>query len=90
MNTLLLFFFCSQKIFLHVNKKHILRTKENVPYRIVPVETFRIFALISEKKEKSMDESPSEWQLSEFDWQLIKPIRIELYIILVIQSHCLS
>ena len=34
-------FFCSQKIILHVNKKYILRTKENVPYRTVPVETFR-------------------------------------------------
>ena len=30
-----------QKIFLHVNKKNFLRTKENVPYRTVPVETFR-------------------------------------------------
>ena len=31
----------SQKILLNKNKKYILRTKENVPYRTVPVETFR-------------------------------------------------
>ena len=34
-------FFCSQKIFLHMNKKYILTTKENLPYRAVPFETFR-------------------------------------------------
>ena len=35
------FSFVLREYFFHENKKYILKTKENVPYRTVPAETFR-------------------------------------------------